>query len=355
MSRIGRSSRLADAHSARKRVRDHFTYSKNPVPRLTTLFASLLIAALIYLTLVAGIDGDHTLAAMKQLDLTGWTAILGLSLFNYALRFVRWHVYMRWLGHRLPVMRHALIYIAGFALTTTPGKAGEGVRAIYLARLGVSYPHTLAAMFAERFLDLLAITLLSMLVLIAFSDYVFWVVVPIVVLAAMLLAIRRRGLLAAAQRRTAQPTNFVGRMAHGAVAAWDHAFALTDWRPLYAGLALALLAWAAEGLSVFLIAQRLGLPLAVETAIGIYAVGMLVGALSFLPGGLGSTEAAMTLLLKLSGIAASSAIGVVLIARIATLWFAVVLGLFCLAALQLEYYLTRQATTENQPSPDRSP
>lgn len=123
------------------------------MPKLTTLVASLLIAGLLYLTLVAGIDGDRTLAAMKHLNALGWAAILGLSLFNYALRFVRWHVYMRWLGHHVSPLRHLLIYLSGFALTTTPGKAGEGVRALYLARLGVSYPHTLAVMFAERFLD----------------------------------------------------------------------------------------------------------------------------------------------------------------------------------------------------------
>lgn len=324
------------------------------MPRLTTLFVSILIAGLLYLTLVAGIDGDRTLAAMKQLSVGGWAAILGLSLLNYVLRFARWHAYMWWLGHHLPLIRHALIYLSGFALTTTPGKTGEAVRAVYLAPRGVSYPHTVAVMFAERFLDLLAIALLSMLVLIAFSGYVLWVIVPIGVLCGMLLAIRRRNLLLAAQRRVAEPKNWLGRMAQGAVSAWDHAFVLTDWRPLYAGLAVGLIAWAAEGVSVYLIAEWLGLPLALETAIGIYAVSMLVGALSFLPGGLGSTEAAMTLLLKLSGIAASAAIGVVLIARIATLWFAVVLGLFCLAFLQLEHFFSRQPITEDQPRADRS-
>lgn len=315
------------------------------MPRLTTLVFSVLIAAVLYVTLVAGIDGDRSLAAMKRLDAFGWAAILGLSLFNYLLRFARWHIYMRWLGHHLPVARHALIYVSGFALTTTPGKAGEGVRAIFLARRGVSYPHTLAVMFAERFLDLMAIALLSMLVLIAFSGYVLWIVIPVGVLVFTLLAIRRRNLLLAARKRVSDPQGRLGKLAHAAVSAWDHAFVLTDWRPLYAGLALGLIAWAAEGVSVYLIAQRLDLSLALETAIGIYAVSMLVGALSFVPGGLGSTEAAMTLLLKLVGIAASTAIGVVLIARIATLWFAVALGLCCLAILQLEYRFGREDDT----------
>ena len=63
----------------------------------------------------------------------GWAegaAILGLSLLNYALRFVRWQWYLSRLGHAIPAPQRALIYLAGFALTTTPGKAGEAGRGI---------------------------------------------------------------------------------------------------------------------------------------------------------------------------------------------------------------------------------
>ncbi|GAB3670238.1 lysylphosphatidylglycerol synthase transmembrane domain-containing protein [Salinisphaera aquimarina] len=305
------------------------------MPRPRTIVFSLCLAALLYVTLVAGIDSGRTFAAMRKLDVVWWLIILALSLFNYALRFVRWHGYMRWLGHRLAPARHALIYIAGFALTTTPGKAGEGLRSVYLARLGVSYAHSLAAFFAERFLDLLAIALLSMLVLIAFSGYVWWVIAPLLGLAALLMAIRQRRLLESMQARYASPDTRIQTLLHNIAAAWDQAFALLANRPLYAGLAIGLVAWAAEGISLFVVAHALGVSIGPETAIGIYAVSMLVGALSFIPGGLGSTEAVMVVLLKLSGADTSTAIAITLIARIATLWFAVVLGLFSLSALEI--------------------
>ncbi|ROO33660.1 lysylphosphatidylglycerol synthase transmembrane domain-containing protein [Salinisphaera orenii] len=306
------------------------------MPRPRTIVFSLCLAALLYATVVAGIDTERTIAAVGRLDGRWWLLILALSLINYALRFVRWHGYLRWLGNRIHPGRHVLIYIAGFALTTTPGKAGEGMRSIYLARLGVPYPHSLAAFFAERFLDLLTIAMLSMLVLIAFSGYVLWVIAPLAVLAGLLVAIRQRRLLEAMKRRYATPETRVARLMHGLVSAWDQAFALLGDRPLYVGLALGLVAWAAEGVSVYVIAHGLGLELAVETAIGIYAVSMLVGALSFVPGGLGGTEAVMALLLKLSGAGGALAIAITLIARIATLWFAVLLGLIAMLGLEID-------------------
>ncbi len=320
------------------------------MPRLTTVLISLLVAALLYFTLIAGVDGQRTWAAMHRLDWVGWLSILCLSLFNYSLRFARWHGYLRWLGHALPIGRHLLIYVSGFALTTTPGKAGEGVRAVYLARRKVPYAHTVAAMFAERLLDLLSILVLSLLAIVSFTGYVYWVLAPLAVIAAMLWTMHRRPLLRAAQRRVDDPQTFVGHVLHVFVHAWERAFVLLSWKPMLGGLALGCMAWAAEGVSVYLIAGRLGLAIALTLAIGIYATSMLIGALSFVPGGLGSTEAAMALLLKLAGVAAGTAISVTLIARIATLWFAVVLGLICLGLLELDHRRNPVSTRQEETS-----
>ena len=62
----------------------------------------------------------------------------------------------------------------------------------------------------------------------------------------------------------------------------------------------------------------------------IYAATTIAGALSFLPGGLGVTEGAMTILLGAERRAASTsatALDATLLTRLATLWFAVLLGL----------------------------
>ena len=53
---------------------------------------------------------------------------------------------------------------------------------------------------------------------------------------------------------------------------------------------------------------------------------MLVGSLSFLPGGLGTNEAVMIGLLVMNGLPEVAAVSATLICRLATLWFAVALG-----------------------------
>jgi uncharacterized protein (TIRG00374 family) len=96
---------------------------------------------------------------------------------------------------------------------------------------------------------------------------------------------------------------------------------------LIRGFAIGLIAWAFEGAGLGILSSMFpatGLNLA--TAIGIYAIAVLIGALSFLPGGLGGTEAVMTALLSANGLTVSQALLVTLTCRLVTLWFAVAVG-----------------------------
>ena len=88
------------------------------------------------------------------------------------------------------------------------------------------------------------------------------------------------------------------------------------------------------GIGFYLIVRALEFERGSPAAIGVYAAGMLVGALSFIPGGLGSTEAAMVVMLSLLGMDVSSAIAATIVCRVATLWFAVALGFCAFAAVE---------------------
>jgi uncharacterized protein (TIRG00374 family) len=96
------------------------------------------------------------------------------------------------------------------------------------------------------------------------------------------------------------------------------------------GIALGVVAWGAEGVAFYYIMQVLGNDLTLSTALFIYAFSILVGALSFLPGGLGGAEITMVTLLMLNNVAQPQAVAATVLIRVATLWFAVALGIFAL-------------------------
>ena len=293
--------------------------------RLRAAIISVVLAIGVYAAFAFWSDAAKFADAVRRIGWREGAALLVLSLANYALRSIRWRFFLMRLGHRLPWRRCALNYVTGFALTTTPGKAGEAIRSMLLKReFAVPVTDSLAAFFAERFSDVLALALLSALAL-AFLPYGHYVAAAVV--AGVVFALW----IAASDARTA-------RIAHAIAKALPHRFAaplgslvgqagrLTRGASLAAGFALSLVAWAAEGYALYLIAASMGSHAGAAAAIGVYSIALLGGALFFLPGGLGSTEAFMFVLLMQAGLDPVAAGAATVISRVTTLWFAVLLG-----------------------------
>ncbi|UCE88456.1 MAG: flippase-like domain-containing protein, partial [Pseudomonadota bacterium] len=135
------STQQDSAHKSRQNI---------TLPSRRTLSLSLMIAAAFYMLMALAAGWTEIASAIARLGTGGWLLILACSLSNYLLRFGRWQYYMRVLGHRIPVRLHLTYYMAGFALTTTPGKAGETIRSLYLKPHGVRYSESLASFFTER-------------------------------------------------------------------------------------------------------------------------------------------------------------------------------------------------------------
>lgn len=292
--------------------------------RPVALMAALAVIA--YLALAVLGDAAALRDGLYRLGPGQWLALLGLSLVNYVLRFLRWHGYLRALGARVPIGRDLLIYVAGFAFTVTPGKAGEAVRSVYLRAAGVPWSPGLAALAVERVLDLTAMVMLAALALRVFDDQAWPALLLVAGVAAGLLGVTRPGV--ASWLLGWLPDR--GRWAEGkagTLRVLDQARLLLAPQRLLGGLGLGVVAWAAEALGFYLLLGWLGVEAEGLRSMGIYAVSMLAGALSFLPGGLGGAEAAMVALLVTGGTLVGTAVLATAICRAVTLWFAVGLGI----------------------------
>ena len=273
--------------------------------------------------------------AIRQVGAPGIGLALALALLNYGLRFVRWQLYLARLGHPGPWRPSLRIYLAGFALTTTPGKVGEALRGVLLQRWGVPYPHSFAAFFSERLSDLVAIVLLALLGLSTHAS-ARPLVISGLVLSLLGLAVLANG------RWTQALLDRVHETGSRARRGLRHLLTvLVEARHCHApgvlaqASLLALVAWSAEAWAFHLILHRMGADTPLVFAVFVYAVSMLAGALSFTPGGLGSAEAVMVGLLVWQGVDASDAVAATLVIRLATLWFAVGLGAGALGSAQL--------------------
>ena len=322
-------SRTADAQAI-----NQATASRIPVRSISL---AIVVTVVMYVGMATLADWEAFGAAVSALPGLLWAQVVLLSLLSYLLRFSRWHHFIVALGHKVPILRNLEIYLAAFALTLTPGKAGETIRSVYLHPYGVSYPHSIGAFVSERLLDLVAVGALASLAVSMFPEQRLRMFAAIACIVIVILLLRSR-LLSLIGRRAAG-SSVVG---HAAKLVATVRFLLSGRRVAVAA-PLSLMAWMAQGVSLYLIVDALGYELTASTVVAIYCLSILAGAASFIPGGLGATEAAIVLLLSAAGVGQTDAITASLVSRSLTLWLAVGIGVVAMTKAGLANRSTRSA------------
>lgn len=290
--------------------------------KLKPLLLVLGAAATVYaLALVLG--GEQSVADVGQalISPAGLVAAL-LCLLNYLLRGLRWRAWMSHFERPLGVGEGLRIYLAGYTFTPTPGNVGEAVRGLLLTRQPLGAMQSVAIFGAERLADLLALVLLSLPALAWVLTHLLpgqnWLALAGVITLAALVS------LAAAVVFLRRRPHLLGRFG------WlQQAWACLSQRPLR-WMALSLIAWAAQGLAMWLICRELAHAIDPVLASGFYALAMIGGALSLLPAGLGGMEAILSALLVGHGAALGAALGITVLVRLLTLWLAVLIGAIAL-------------------------
>ena len=308
----------------------------SPKQRKALVF-SLVLAAALYLLVVFLAGYKDISSAFQRFGLTNWLIVLLCSGINYSLRFLRWQHYIKQARHSIPLGRHFLYYLAGFALTTTPGKAGETLRSMLLRPHGVDYPFSLACFFTERFLDVIVVALLASLTVFAFNEYSGFVIITSLSILSLLPYIRSAlfiNQLIKIDHWLKKPK--LKKLLHHFTHLIRSMHILLSWKLIGFGLTVGMMAWLIQGFAFYLIITELGFSVTLLAALGIYAISLLAGAVSFIPGGVGSTEIVMALLLAALGADTSIVVSAPIISRLSTLWFAVLLGLLSTTGLTLK-------------------
>jgi uncharacterized membrane protein YbhN (UPF0104 family) len=93
---------------------------------------AIAVAALV----VAWGDAPAVLAAVSRFPPLLIVPVVLLTIWNYALRWVRWNYDLRVLGvSGVSRLSSALVFLSGFAMGLTPGKSGEVTKSYWLREI----------------------------------------------------------------------------------------------------------------------------------------------------------------------------------------------------------------------------
>jgi uncharacterized protein (TIRG00374 family) len=308
------------------------------------LLTGVLVGVVVYgaIVVVGGWKKLHDELAHFQ-----WTALAiacALSLTNYGLRFLKWEYYLGVLGIRgVPKRESLLTFLSGFVLTITPGKVGEVFKSLVLFETrGVPMVRTAPIVVAERLTDLLGIIVLITVGSTAFEGGLFWAGLGAAVVLTLLVLVSFPNLTRALMRPLPKLPGALGRIGGRVVPKVEQGLVqlrelTTPARLVYPSL-LSIAGWAIEGVGVWFILRGFGERHDLSETTFFYATATLAGALVPVPGGLGVTEKVLEQsMVRLGHVPHAIATATMLLGRLATLWFAVLVGFVALGILRLRY------------------
>ena len=245
--------------------------------------------------------------------------------------FLRWRLLCKNIGLKISLRVDFLVYLAGFALSITPAKVGELLRTQILRdKSGIQRSQTTPLIFIEKFYDLLGAVLVSSIGILYFPQ------IGIIVLGGLILSIIifilfsskitfDKSIIILSKFKFTK--NFIEPLSKSHEILKNS----TKIKIFSSSIILSLLYWLSISFAVFFILKSLSIDsLGFAEITSTYVSSLFLGALSFLPGGLGITEASFTGLLNIQGISLSMAIVTVIVVRLFTLWFGVVIGFIAL-------------------------
>jgi len=307
------------------------------VKRLThrlLIGAALGVVVLVAATLYADVSklGRH----LEQFAWVILLPVLGLSLTNYLFRYLKWHYLLGRSGADVTPTHSLLVFLSGFSMGVTPGKIGELLKSYLLKRShDIPMARTAPVVIAERITDLVALMLLCLVgVFTHATEPGFRLLLglcglAVVVLTAILASRRLMNGLAGLLSRLPVLHRIAPKLREFS----ESMAALLTPGPLVLTTLLSVAAWLCECLGFWLVLRALpGGSVPLQLAIFIYAATTVLGALSFLPGGLGVTEGSMIVLLVRTAHAMthSAAVAATILIRLCTLWFSVLVGVMAL-------------------------
>jgi uncharacterized membrane protein YbhN (UPF0104 family) len=287
------------------------------------------LAMLLYLVLTIWSGLDHLYLALRNFPMgSHLPLILGLVVLGLFLRGLRWHYYVRYLGWPVPFIPSLIAFMASFAFTATPGKAGEVVKAGLLrSRYNIAMADTTGVLLVERLGDLVAVLVLAAGGLSLLANAWFYFLISLLAVGGLTVGVTNEKIYDPLLNQLGGWPR-LEPVARKMLELLQTGRSLLNPIPFVAGLGIAIISWSCEAWALYVVLDGFGLTLPVLTTFSIYGLSTVIGALSMLPGGVGGVEAAMLLMLSGLGIKPATAVAPVVLLRFSTLWFGSLLG-FC--------------------------
>ena len=302
------------------------------------IIISIIFGAIVFLGLSIYANFEDLLVAFSQYNWLMFPLVLFLSFCNYIARYFKFAYYLNVLQIKTERKMSFLIFLSSFIMSITPGKIGEVFKSYLLKEhYGTPISKTAPIVFAERITDFISLVILSLIGALMYGygksliiGIGLFFVLVVIIISSKTISYKIIGIF--------EKFKFFSKISNKIHNAYDSIYLMVQIKELIITVFLSILAWFFECLGFYLVLNGFGVEnvvyVSIFVATFIYGFATIAGAVTMLPGGLGATDASITGLLVLLQIPRNISVASTLIIRVATLWFAVIVGIIAIIIYQ---------------------
>ncbi len=245
--------------------------------------------------------------------------------------YLRWNLLLKNSGEHASFKGNLSIYVSGFALSITPGKIGELIRTELLKKkFNIPRTKTVPLIFVEKLYDLTGAIAIAIIGIWFFHESRYIIIGGLVLLLSLFLLI-------SSDKIFNKSLNFFSRFKIMAkfLQPLSQSYQIikisTRGKVAICALLLSISYWLITSLAVYFILIAFNITkIEYLNVVSTFTASLFLGAASFIPGGIGVAEGSLVGLFHLQGIEITTAIMLVVMIRLFTLWYGVAVGFIAL-------------------------
>lgn len=290
------------------------------------IFISIIITVIVYLALSFYGNINLVLNSLKEFQWQYFPIILLVLYSTFILKFLKWQYYLKYLGINVQLGISFKIFMASLVMSVTPGKIGDLIKSYMLKEInGTPVNTTVPIIFAERVTEFVSVLMLVILGMNLYNQNILIIIISLfsmIILFLLLFDSRITNRIIIIFSRYKRLEKFIEPLS----LTISNSKILLAPKPFLLMILLSLFIWVIECFGFYLILSQFNIDFQIFWSFFTYLFSVFVGSVSMLPAGLGVTDGSLTFLLTQNGISKEIAVSATLIVRIATLWFALIVG-----------------------------
>ena len=257
--------------------------------------------------------------------------IIPLTILSWIIIYLRWNILLKTIKVEIPHSINFQIFLASGALGITPGKVGELFKSQILKdKFNIPRTKTAPLFIVEKFLDSIGALIVTLFGIWFFPEIGYLAIFGLFVLLLVFKILTSKKLFDKALILFCKFKYFQKYFEPLSSSHEILNHTLYNKNMLLLSL-LSIAYWIVIGAAAFFVVQGFGIStIELLNMISIYSSSIILGALSFIPGGIGVAEGSLIGLFLLQSIDFSEAIVIVVLIRLFTLWFSTIVGFIAL-------------------------